>query len=119
MRLLFLSLMMLFVIPASAQQLSETEKINMLIVYVEKLDKVVLLRNGSEYTPAQAAKFFREKHKRNTDRVKTAKDFIAICASASSTTGNPYQVRFADGKVVNTQDLLVKELLRIEKACTK
>ena len=111
--------MMLFVIPASAQQLSETEKINKLISYVEKLDKAVFIRNGSEYTPAQAARFLREKYKKNIKKVQTAKDFIVVCGSISSTTGNPYQVKFSDGKTVNTQELLVKELVRIEKQAKK
>lgn len=112
-------MLMLLVIPASAQQLSEAEKINRLISYVEKLDNVVFIRNGSEYTAAQAARFLREKHKRKKDEVRTAKDFILKCASVSSTSGQYYQVKFPDGKIVNTQELLVKELVRIEKDIAK
>lgn len=111
--------MLLFVIPASAQQVSEAEKINKLISYIEQLDNAVFIRNGSEYTSAQAAKFLREKHKRNKDNVKTAKDFILKCASISSTSGKHYQVKFPDGRIVNTQELLVNELVRIEKEIAK
>jgi hypothetical protein len=103
---------------ASAQALSEEQKIQSLITYMEGLDKAVFIRNGDEYSAKQAGKFLREKWKRKADKIKTAKDFIVTCGSISSTSGKPYQVKFADGTLVNTQDLLVKELARIEAKCT-
>lgn len=119
MKALITGIFLLLTIYAGAQTLSEDQKIQNLIAYVEGLDKAVFIRNGEEYNPKQAAKFFREKWKRKSDKVKTAKDFILHCASVSSTTGKPYQVRLSDGKTVNTQELLVKQLIVIEQACAK
>jgi hypothetical protein len=37
------------------------------------------------------------------DKVKTAKDFIEICASKSSMTGDSYLIRFGDGTIVKSE----------------
>ena len=117
MRTCFLFLLLLTGVPAGAQTLTEEQKIQNLIAYVEGLDKAVFIRNGDEYSSKQAARLMREKWKRKADKVKTAKEFIIQCGSYSGTSGKPYQVKLPDGKIVNTKDLLVQELVRIEASC--
>jgi hypothetical protein len=94
--------------------LSEKEKIEALIKHVEGLSDAVFIRNGSEYDAKTAAKFLRGKWDREPD-IKTAKEFIDKLASASSTSGKPYLIRFKDGKEVKSGDYLKAELARIEK----
>lgn len=118
MRALFLFLFLFAGLSVRAQVLTEEQKIQSLIAYLEGLDKAVFIRNGEEYTSKQAGRFLREKWKRKADKVKTAKEFIIQCASYSGTSGKPYQVKLPDGKIVNTQELLAKELMRIEASCS-
>lgn len=113
MRTFILAILLLLGVSASAQTLSEDQKISALLTYVEHLDNAVFIRNGKEYDNKQAAKLMSEKLKRKRDKVKTAKDFISECASYSSSTGKPYEVKL-DGKQMTTQELLVKELVRME-----
>lgn len=96
-------------------KLTEEEKINKLIDYVRNLKGAVFIRNGSEYTPAQAADHLAMKRKKGGNKIKTAVQFIVYCASKSSVSGKDYMVKMADGKMVKTLDLLVEELKRIEK----
>jgi hypothetical protein len=37
------------------------------------------------------------------NKVKTAEDFIKLCASKSSITGEPYLMRLADGTIVKSE----------------
>ena len=85
---------------------AERQKIEALIVGVEKLDGAVFVRNGKEYQPATAAKFLRGKWQKHATRIKSAEDFIVKVASASSTTGRVYLVRFDDGREVPTATFL-------------
>ena len=43
-------------------------------------------------------------------RVKTAEDFIVYCATGSSMTGETYQIKFADGRIVATAAFLRDKL---------
>lgn len=97
---------------------TEAQKIQLLITYVEQLKGVTFIRNGDEHSAKDAAKFFRKKFDRKKAEIKTARDFISKCASVSTTSGKPYQIKFADGKVMTTEEVLNKELVRIE-SCIK
>lgn len=81
-------------------------KINSLISHVESLNGATFIRNGKEYTSANAAKFLRGKWDANRKDVKTPEDFIAKVATKSSTTGKPYLIRFKDGKETPCADYL-------------
>jgi Family of unknown function (DUF5329) len=94
--------------------LSETAKIQALISTVEKSDGLVFIRNGSAHDPVQAASHLRLKWKNAGKRVRTAEDFIRYCATGSSMSGKPYQIRFADGRVENSADYFHAQLRRIE-----
>lgn len=76
----------------------EKAKIEALISHVQGLENATFVRNGSEYSAANAAKFLRAKWERHDKEVQTAADFIAKVASASGTSGKAYLIRFKDGK---------------------
>jgi Family of unknown function (DUF5329) len=50
------------------------------------------------------------------DQVNTAQQFIDQIASKSSTTGQPYLIRYADGKTVPAALFLGDELKRMDRA---
>ena len=93
--------------------LSEEQKITQLINYIEKLD-ARFIRNGSEYTPVDAAKHLRMKREKAGKKIKTAKDFIDNIASKSSISGEPYQIKYANGLKLNVRDVLYYELKKVE-----
>ncbi len=76
----------------------EKAKIEALISHIQGLENASFVRNGSDYSAANAAKFLRAKWEHNDKEVKTAADFIAKVASASGTSGKAYLIRFKDGK---------------------
>jgi hypothetical protein len=95
---------LLFYGMAYAATQSENDKIQYLITSVENLDGAKFIRNGSEHLPKDAADHLRMKLQKAGKRVKTVDDFIKLCASQSYLSGEPYQIRFADGKTVKTAD---------------
>ena len=101
-------------VPAIQRPLSERAKIEALISTVEKSDGLVFIRNGSAHDPAQAASHLRLKWKNAGKRVRTAEDFIRYCATGSSMSGKPYQIRFAYGRVEDSAVYFHAQLRRIE-----
>jgi hypothetical protein len=95
---------------ASAADDSTDAKINGLISHVESLTDATFIRNGKEYTSANAAKFLRGKWDANKKDVKTTEDFITKVATKSSTTGKAYVIRFKDGKETPCADYLRSRL---------
>src|SRR5262245_9915894 len=75
---------------------SEHQKIEALIHHIEQLSDAVFIRNNKEYTAKTAARFLRGKWDATLDPITTAHDFIANIASRSSTSGQPYRIRFKD-----------------------
>jgi len=100
----------------NAAPLSEPQKIDRLIAYVGSLQGAVFIRNGKEYGPAEAAKHLQLKRDKAGDRCATADAFIRVCASFSSTSGEAYLIRFADGRTRTAEDVLREELARINSA---
>lgn len=95
--------LMLGIGPASALDAQEADIIQRLIASVEALDGAVFIRNGSEHTPRAAAEHLRLKLKNAGARVKTADDFIRLCASRSFLSGKPYTIRMPDGTTIETE----------------
>lgn len=118
MKILLACLLALMLPWAAAAQtapvLTERQKVEALIVTVERLPGAVFIRNGGEFTGAQAASHLRLKAKTAGKRIKTAKDFILFCASASSMSGKKYQIRFADGRTVDSAEFFYERLQQIE-----
>ena len=100
------------VLAAPAPQ--EQVLIDKLIRHVEMQKGMVFMRNGSEYTCEQAAKFLRGKLESMGKEVSSARDFIERIATKSSMSGKPYQIRLADGTVVPAGHYLHEQLKRIE-----
>ena len=102
------------VAPAQSASAAENQKIEALIKQMGDLKDAKFVRNGSTYEPATAVRFLRGKWEANDAEVKTARDFIDKVASASGTSGNPYLIRFKDGREIKSQEFLLAELKKIE-----
>jgi hypothetical protein len=96
------------------KKLTEVQKIEYLIAFIAKQDGV-FIRNGSEYTPAQAAEHLRMKWKKAGKAITTAEEFITELASNSSMSGKPYQIKFKSGKSSNLAPLLRLQLKKLEE----
>ena len=99
----FMVLLSLVAVRAYAQDISEAAKIQYLIASVEALEGAKFIRNGREYDTRAASDHLRLKLRVAGDKVRTAEDFITLCASKSSVTGEPYLMRFADGTTVKSE----------------
>lgn len=93
---------------------AEQARIDRLIAYVESRKEVTFIRNGKDYSCEDAAKFMRRKLKAMGEHVATAQQFIDQIASKSSTTGQPYLIRFTDGKTEPAGKFLGDELQRMD-----
>jgi hypothetical protein len=96
----FLSLAMGY---AEAQESRESAKIQYLISSIETLKGAKFLRNGVEYDTKAATEHLQLKLRMAGDHVKTADDFIRLCASKSSVTGKPYQIKFSNSTTQDTE----------------
>jgi hypothetical protein len=103
--------------PASAPALSEREKIERLLAYVAQ-SPAIFVRNGTDYSGAQAADHLRTKWNRAGSRIATAREFIDQAATSSSATGKPYQIRIESGEVIVSRQWLLEALTRIEARTT-
>lgn len=96
------------------KDLTEDQKIDSLIATVEKLADAKFIRNGKEYDCKAAADHMRSKRKQAGDKIKTARDFIEKAASKSWQSGQPYKIKFKDGKEQTSGEFLTKELDKLE-----
>jgi hypothetical protein len=97
-----------------AAEMTEQAKIEAMISSIEAMNDAKFVRNGSEYTSKNAAKFLRGKWDANKDEVITARDFIEKIATKSSTTGKPYLIRPKGGAETPCADFLRARLKTIE-----
>jgi Family of unknown function (DUF5329) len=101
----------LFCGAVSAQDNIEKKKIEFLLSSVENLKGAKFIRNGSEYNDGKAAAdHLRMKLKTAGSRVKTADDFIRLCASQSYLTGRPYMIRLSNGKTIKSEEFFREKL---------
>lgn len=112
---LLLSILLPFSIQAQApkQVLTEEAKIEKLLKFIENAD-VVFIRNGTEYSAGDASKHLRMKREKAGNKIQTAKAFIDNIASKSSMSGEPYQIKFKNGSIINVRDILYYELKKME-----
>jgi hypothetical protein len=94
---------------------AEARLIEALIDMVERLTDATFIRNGRSYEAGAAATFLRRKWQQREKDVRSAEDFIEKVASFSATTGQPYLVRFSDGREVPCSILLRAELSNLRK----
>lgn len=74
-------------------------------------------RNGSWYTGAEAQSHLARKleYLEGKDLVKTTEDFISLGATASSSSGKPYQVRCGDATAVESKVWLQEQLKAVRR----
>jgi hypothetical protein len=89
---------------------AENARIEYLMASVTALAGAQFIRNGSTYDAPAAVDHLRLKLRLAGSHVKTAEDFIRYCASASSVSGTPYQIRFADGSLVPSAAYFMQKL---------
>jgi hypothetical protein len=89
---------------------AEQRKIDALIAHIERLTDAHFIRNGRTYDARTAATFLHRKWESRRDLVKSAEDFLLHVASRSSSSGQPYLIRFPDGREVPCGDYLRAEL---------
>ena len=92
----------------------EDARIEYLLTAVASLQDAQFIRNGKPYDSKAAIDHLRTKLRAAGSRVQTAEDFIRDCASKSSISGNPYEIRFADGTVLLAADFLRQKLLEFD-----
>jgi hypothetical protein len=107
----------LFVLPVIARALdaAEEQKIATLIRLVSSLQREKFIRNGKEYDTAKAVELIKYKYNKEKPSLKNATEFIEKCAAKSNTTGLPYQIKFQDGHVQNSEEFLKEKLAEIER----
>lgn len=88
----------------------EKKKIEFLLAQIEAQKAAKFWRNGSPYTPKEAAKHLRMKWEKAGKAIKTAQDFIEKIASKSSMSGKAYEIELSDGTKMETKVFLVKKL---------
>ncbi len=101
---------------APATALSQTERIERLLGAIATLDGARFIRNGKDYSPADAAAHLRRKWQssRRSAADDDAARFIDALASTSSVSDQPYRIRFADGRETTVREFLHGELARLQ-----
>jgi Family of unknown function (DUF5329) len=100
--------------PAAAPSALEQSRIDKLLRFIETRQGVAFIRNDIEYNCADAATFLRRKLESMAAQVGTAREFIERVGTRSGTSGRPYQVKFADGRLMPASQFLGEELRRLE-----
>lgn len=103
-----------FEIFANDASLTEGRQIERLIQMVAELTDATFIRNGVEHSATEAADHLRMKWEAAGARITTAEQFIDDIASRSSITGKPYEIRHADGRIVQSGAYLRERLRQIE-----
>jgi hypothetical protein len=113
-------LLLFMTFPSSVLSLDtvEEEKINTLIRFVSGMKEEKFIRNGVEYDTEKAVKMIQYKYDKEKAHLKNATDFIERCATKSSTTGRPYQIKFPNGVVRNSEEVLKEKLKELENTKT-
>ncbi len=98
----------------AAPRAHELSRIERLIQFIEQHKEMTFVRNGTEHSSADAGKFLRGKLGSMGRDVHIAREFIDQIASKSSMSGEPYQIKFADGHTMLASQFLGDELTRLE-----
>lgn len=104
---------------AALAGLSEAAQIERLIATVAALRDATFIRNGTEHSATEAAEHLRTKWQAASAQITTARQFIDEVASQSSLTGEPYQIRMADGSIIDARAFLKQHLATISASTAK
>jgi hypothetical protein len=97
----------------------EAARIEYLLTAVRELQGAEFIRNGMAHDASSAAVHLRRKLNAAGARIKSADDFIDLCASASSITGRPYRIRFQDGSEIDARQYLRQKLAEYPAAASR
>jgi hypothetical protein len=89
------------------------------LTVVAELKGAKFIRNGKAYDGKDAAAHMRRKWEGGNEHIETARDFIKLAASKSERSGQPYLIRFDDGREVKSADFLAEKLDQIENPTTR
>lgn len=93
------------------------QEINRLLERVEA-SGCRFVRNGTRYTGVEACAHIQKKYNHFKDKIKSAEDFVRLCATRSEMTGLPYQI-ICSGKEMPLADWLGNELADFRKKTEK
>lgn len=99
---------------SSGSTITEEAKIERLIQAVADLQEATFIRNSTEHDAKEAADHLRSKWRAKADDIRTAEQFIETIASRSSLSGEPYQIRLPNGRVVQAGEYFRERLNEIE-----
>ena len=105
-----LLLWVMLMVQAAGSDAVQQREIEYLIDSIATLHDARFIRNGTEYDALQAADHLRLKRRSAGSRVASAEDFILYCATGSSTSGQKYRIRFADGRDIEAAVFLRERL---------
>lgn len=111
----FLGILAFLLSASLALALPPKAEIEALLGYLKNLDGAVFIRNGSEHTATEAAAHLRLKSEKQAGKIKTAEDFIALCGTKSSISGQRYQIRLKNGQLRYANDWLTERLRQIRE----
>ena len=102
--------------PARAEpNAAERARIDRLIAFVASQKDCEFIRNGTAYSAGNAAEFLRGKFDKMGHGVTNAPQFIDKIATRSSMSGEPYLMRWSDGRTLPTAQVLHSELKRMTR----
>lgn len=100
---------MVFAVTATASA-APVDEIEALLHFLAGLDGATFIRNGDAHTPAEAEAHLRMKWTKQKSEIASAEDFIRLCGTKSSVSGEPYVIRFKDGHEEEAGRVLRKQL---------
>ncbi len=103
-------LMLLIPLLARAEETATLDTtVSYLISYVAG-SGLTFVRNARTYTAAEAAEHMNNKYRHFKEDIRTAEDFVALCATKSLLSGKPYLVITEQGEKVRTSEWLLAAL---------
>ncbi|MFO1446679.1 MAG: DUF5329 family protein [Opitutaceae bacterium] len=87
-----------------------TTEIEALLSYLGRLEGATFIRNGGSHAAGDAVAHLRLKWEKQAKKIATAEDFVALCGSKSSTSGERYRIRFKDGTDRYCDEVLLARL---------
>lgn len=76
---------------------------------------VIFIRNGVMHRPDKAAAHMRRKYEYFKGDIYTPEDFIRLCATKSTRTGRPYEVKLPDGRLLRCDQWMLSALSRYRR----
>jgi len=98
-----------YALPAIAGDEQLQSGIDHLITYIQN-SNCKFIRNGKAHTPDEALKPILKKYDHFKAKIKTAEDFIDLCATKSILSHQPYKIGCPGQEWVESKHWLLKEL---------